>query len=95
VPEINVGLMRKYLSQGMKHELLKLINSQIASQIQAGLTFGDLKLVSPEINWARKLIANNAIPQAVMDDYLSTYIGLVQDTMGDNGTLILDWLRTQ
>ncbi|MEJ2757853.1 MAG: MerR family transcriptional regulator [Anaerolineales bacterium] len=75
VPEINVGLMRKYLSQGMKHELLKLINSQIASQIQAGLTFGDLKLVSPEINWARKLIANNAIPQAVMDDYLSTYIG--------------------
>lgn len=95
LPFVNVGILQKYIAEGMNHEMLMMINEQMASQIQAGLTFGDLSLVSGEIDWARKLISNNAIQQTMMDDYLNTYADLLEQGMGAEGALILDWLRTQ
>jgi len=93
--EVSVGLMHMFQAQGMKPEAISMINEQMASKIQAGLTFGDLSLVSGEIHWVRNLIANNAMPQAVMDTYLHAYADFLEGVMGEDGTLILDWLRTQ
>ena len=67
---MNAALMHKYMGSELGPDLLRMINRHMAEYIRAGLTFGDISLVSPEITWARAMISNNAIAQEYVNDYL-------------------------
>ncbi|MCB2179561.1 MerR family transcriptional regulator [bacterium] len=95
IPELNAALMQEYVASDMSHGLLSMINEQMASQIRAGLSFGDLTLIGGEIDWARTLLMNHAMPQAAIDDYLKAYLELLSEKMGGEGDVILTWLKTQ
>lgn len=95
LPDVHTALMQRYVDAGMELGLISMINQQMASKIRAGLQFGDLTLIGGEITWVRTLLENNAMPRSMMDGYLKAYMDILAEKMGEEGTLILDWLQTQ
>ncbi|MGD2027700.1 MAG: cobalamin-dependent protein, partial [Anaerolineales bacterium] len=93
--DMNAALINRYAGTELEPELLRMINRHMAEYIRAGLNFGDISLVSPEIAWARTMISNNAIAQNHMNDYLGDYVRFLEENLDQEGNVIIDWLKMQ
>ncbi len=65
----------------------------MSAGLEAALKLGDLTLLNREIGWVEELIVNHMPEGQPLPDYLDAYYQAVNQHMGDEGSLIIDWLE--
>jgi DNA-binding transcriptional MerR regulator len=92
-PTINAHVVSNYYIASEYVELIEMVNQQFSGTIQAGLAFGDLSLITPELAWADTLIENNQMSGHLIDEYLSFYRKAVEQELGKEGEILVNWLE--
>lgn len=72
---------------------LRIIHSFFADGIMAGLSFGDLDLLKLDVDWIAGYLKNLNISTSFLHLYFDAYAEAVEETIGEDGKLITDWLR--
>lgn len=83
------------LDTAEQHAFLKNANKALSQNIIAALTFGDMSLLSINIEWIKGLLVNYhyRIPHEIMRTYLSAYHQATTIYMDERGDLIVRWLQ--
>lgn len=73
---------------------LKNANKDLAQNIIAALTFGDMELLSTNLAWVQGLLVNYhyRMPEQMMKRYITAYYEAAKKYMDERGAIITDWL---
>ncbi len=84
------------LDTAEQHAFLRNANKDLSQNIIAALTFGDMSLLSTNIEWVKGLLINYhyRMPHEIMRTYLSAYHQAATIYMDERGDLIIRWLQT-
>lgn len=79
---------------GVQHSYLAGANRDFARCIIAALTLGDIGFVGSDLNWIEGLLMNYSyrLPRVVLHKYVDSYRIAVQQTMGERGKILTDWM---
>lgn len=74
---------------------LKNANKDLAQNIIAALTFGDIDLLDTNLEWVRGLLINfhYRMPEQTMATYMAAYCRACEAHLDERGEVLLDWLR--
>ncbi len=78
---------------GMKASTVTEFNDHLGGAIVAGLTLGDLDLITAEITWVQGLMANRRLPAQLLGRYLTAYQSAAADSLDARGAPIVAWLE--
>ncbi len=68
------------------------VNAFFGSRLSAALFFNDLSLLSIDLDWVKELLAARNIDQTGLDTYLEAYQRLIEETLGEAGRPIWNWI---
>jgi methanogenic corrinoid protein MtbC1 len=71
---------------------LALANRELALNIEAALTLGDMGFLGTDIEWITGLITNHALPAELLQGYLRAYCQAAQAHLDERGEPIVAWL---
>lgn len=71
---------------------LTLANEELARNIIAALTLGDMSFLSAGLEWIESLLDNHHLPRQLLRHYLNAYYQAAQTHLNGRGSLIVDWL---
>ncbi len=73
---------------------LKNANKDLAQNIIAALTFGDMELLSTNLTWVQGLLVNYhyRMPEQMLKRYITAYYEAAKTYMDERGAVITDWL---
>jgi DNA-binding transcriptional MerR regulator len=77
---------------GIDPEHLAMANAELARNIVAALTLGDMEFAGIVIEWAKKLLGNRGVPTRLLDDYLKAYYRAAETHLDERGQPIVSWL---
>ncbi len=91
------GILEGYVwqilrSEGMLPEHLRTVNFQLARDIAAALTFGDMALLDQEIAWTEQLLVNYAVPRSFLKRYLAVYYQVASEHLSRACEPVIEWL---
>jgi DNA-binding transcriptional MerR regulator/methylmalonyl-CoA mutase cobalamin-binding subunit len=91
------GLIEAQLGQalspmGIAPNHLALTNREIALDIGAALTLGDVDYMDAEIEWVESLMRNHRMPTEALHGYLRAYYQAAKMQLDERGEPILAWL---
>lgn len=91
------GILEGYVwqilrSEGILLEHLRTINFQLARDIAAALTFGDMTLLDQEIAWTEQLLVNYEIPRDFLKRYLAVYHQVAREHLSRACQPVIEWL---
>jgi DNA-binding transcriptional MerR regulator len=67
-------------------------HNNLAQNIIAALTLGDMEFIENDITWLEGLLLNTQIPLTQLYDYLNAYTKATKMYLDERGTLIVTWL---
>jgi methanogenic corrinoid protein MtbC1 len=73
-------------------EALRELNTDFVHAVVAALEFGDIDLVGEYLDWLEGLEGRARVPREVLYRYLEAYRQAAEVSLGDSGTLIINWL---
>jgi DNA-binding transcriptional MerR regulator len=78
-----------------EHTYLKNANKDLAQNIVAALTFGDMGLLSTNMEWVQGLLVNYhyRMPEEAMKSYMKAYYQACTTYMDERGDPVIQWLR--
>ena len=81
--------------QSIHQPLIKNANQDLAQNITAALTFGDMTLLEANLEWVRGLLVNYhyRMPDVALKLYLESYAEAVNEILDERGQVISDWFR--
>ncbi len=81
-----------HTNQGM---YLKNANSDLGQNIVAALTFGDMNLLSSNLDWVEGLLVNYhyRLPAQMLREYIKAYHDAAKEAMDERGDVITQWLQ--
>jgi len=68
------------------------VNRELAHNIIAALTLGDINLLDDSIDWLEGLCSNGRVPAGTLEDYLGIYYQAARAHMDERGAPIIKWL---
>jgi methanogenic corrinoid protein MtbC1 len=71
-----------------------LANQELARNIMAALTLGDVNLASLDISWVKGLLVNQQEPAETLQQFLTLYRQAAQANLDEQGEPIVNWLST-
>ncbi|MCP4142330.1 MAG: MerR family transcriptional regulator [Chloroflexi bacterium] len=91
-PNIHVHFFKETLPFNLARFSFHEINNFMSENILAALQLGNLDLLKNEFAWASTLIENHEKTQISGKDYLQLYANAIKKEIGDEATLLIDWL---
>jgi DNA-binding transcriptional MerR regulator len=91
---IQLGIWQELNISGIPYAHLTIANLNLAQNITAALTLGDISFLGTDIEWVTQLLRNLDIPQESLDRYISAYSKAIASQLGEEGRLISDYLVT-
>jgi DNA-binding transcriptional MerR regulator len=91
---IGAQLIRAHSSLGIPLHYISLANRELALNIEAALTLGNMAYLGADLDWVRGLLGNLQIPADTLKDYLAAYRQAVNDHLDEPGEPIVSWLGT-
>ncbi len=79
-------------TENISHDHLAYANIQLARNIIAALTLGDIQLVGPNLTWIEGLLSNYQMPTEQLHHYLKAYYQATKLHLDKRGQMIVDWL---
>jgi methanogenic corrinoid protein MtbC1 len=76
----------------LSQQRLAMINRELALNITAALTLGDLAFAGADLGWIEGLMENRQMPGALLKGYLSAYYRATRKYLDARGKPIVDWL---
>jgi DNA-binding transcriptional MerR regulator len=94
----NLGLIETELAslladRGFPVRYLPLANQELAQNIIAALSLGDMNYLGTDLDWITGLIENRTLPADSLNTYLDLYRQVVDRHLNDRGAPIVDWLE--
>jgi hypothetical protein len=89
---IEATLLRSLSSFSVVHEYVVMANRELALNIVAALSLGDMDYLGTDIAWLYGLLKNFRMPQDALTDYLAAYYQTAQEQLDDRGRPIVTWL---
>jgi len=77
---------------GIDPEHLAIANAEMARNIIAAITLGDMAFLGVDIEWVKGLLDNHRLPGESLDDYLQAYYQAAQTHLDERGQPIVRWL---
>lgn len=77
---------------GMLPEYLTIANTNLARNIIAALTLGDIDFLGADINWVEGLLTNHGLPADALPTFLDAYHQAAQTYLDERGAPIINWL---
>ncbi len=71
---------------------LAIANANLARNIIATLTLGDMKFLGPELSWIKGLLTNHGMPTRILDQYLKAYYQAAKTHLDERGEPVIAWL---
>ena len=69
-----------------------IVNRELARNIAAALTLGDVNFIDDSIDWVAGMSRNGHITAETMDSYLGVYLQAARIHLDERGAPIVDWL---
>jgi methanogenic corrinoid protein MtbC1 len=79
-------------SAGIRPDHLEIANTNLAQNILAALTLGDISFLKSDIEWVKGLLEHHGIPTMGVNSYLQSYAEAVMHELGESGSLIASFL---
>lgn len=92
LPQIEEHLARTLEATSVAPDHLALANRELALNIEAALTLGDMDFLGTDIEWIRGLITQRALPAESLKDYLHAYHQAAQAHLDERGEPVTAWL---
>jgi hypothetical protein len=73
-------------------EWFRMANRELARHIAAALALGEIGLLDDSLAWLRGMGQGEAVPAAVLDDYISAYAQAARAHLDDRAGPVLAWL---
>jgi methanogenic corrinoid protein MtbC1 len=73
---------------------IHIANDHLSQDIVAGLLFGDLDLIEPDLEWIRSLLAHRHLPGDRFERYLAAYTAASADVFGPGPHPIVSWMES-
>lgn len=89
---IEAHLWENVGSLDVRRDYLVIANSNLARNIMAALTLGDMNFISVDLDWVVGLLGNHHLPHALLWDYLGIYYQAAKQHLDERGAPILAWL---
>jgi DNA-binding transcriptional MerR regulator len=70
----------------------RMANRELARHITAALALGEIGLLDDSMAWLQGMGQGEAVPAAVLDDYISAYGQAAREHLDDRGGPVLAWL---
>jgi DNA-binding transcriptional MerR regulator len=87
------GRMLKIMeSIGIPYYHLTIANLNMARNINAALSLGDISLLGNDIEWVEGLLLNRGIPGDLLKEYITAYADVTKKEMDDHARIITDYL---
>jgi hypothetical protein len=87
--EGELAAQRPELARG---EWFRMANQELSRHIAAALALGEIGLMDESLAWLRGMGEGQAVPAAVLDDYISAYAQAAHTHLDDRGEPVLEWL---
>jgi DNA-binding transcriptional MerR regulator len=91
-PHIEEHLAQNLEATSIAPDHLALANRELARNIEAALTLGDMDFLGADIEWIRGLLTNYALPAESLQGYLRAYCQAAQAHLDERGEPIVVWL---
>jgi methanogenic corrinoid protein MtbC1 len=88
LPDIEQLLWENFSPPDFPTEYLEIANDNLAKNIRAALTLGDIRLISRDMDWVHGLLQTRRMPDQILGRYLETYARTVAEVLGDPGGYI-------
>jgi DNA-binding transcriptional MerR regulator/methylmalonyl-CoA mutase cobalamin-binding subunit len=79
-------------SLDVRRDYMVIANSNLARNIMAALTLGDMDFIGVDLDWVAGLLSNHSLPRALLQDYLGAYYQAARQHLDERGAPILAWL---
>jgi DNA-binding transcriptional MerR regulator len=89
---VEARALQQMTSAGINPRYLEIANANLARNIIATLTLGDISFLGNDIDWVKGLIQHQGIPTQIFTDYIRSYAEAIADELDDRGSLIADYL---
>ena len=91
---IGAQLIQAHSSLGIPSHYISLANRELALNIEAALTLGNMTYLGSDLDWVGGLLGNLQIPASALTDYLAAYRQAVKEHLDEPGEPIVSWLGT-
>jgi hypothetical protein len=89
---VEAQVSQKMTSAGLSPRQLEIANNNLARNIIAALTLGDISFLRSDIEWVKGLLKYQGVPTRIFNNYLRSYAEAVRGELDDRGSLIATYL---
>jgi DNA-binding transcriptional MerR regulator len=89
---IQAQLVQAHAPMGISPQHLALAHRELARNISAALTLGDMDFVGTDLDWLKGLLGHHGQPTGLLRDYLITYRQVARENLDERGEPIVNWL---
>jgi DNA-binding transcriptional MerR regulator len=90
---IEAHLTQDLADMGLTSDYLSMANRELALNISAALTLGNMDFLGKDIEWVKGLIRNYQMPSEVLHGYLVAYHRRAREVLDERGALVVAWLE--
>lgn len=90
--QIEARVLELSHQKGMNTDYLDEVGKYLSSSLSAALVLGDLTFLEPDLTWVKRLLEGREGSDLLIP-YLNTYSQAVNLEMGEEGSLITDWIN--
>ena len=89
---VEAQMVQQMTSVGISPVHLEIANTNLARNIIAALTLGEISLLRSDIEWVKGLFEYQGIPNRIINNFLRSYAKVVIDELDDRGSVIAAYL---
>lgn len=91
---VEADLARRLNPAWIDPRYLAVANQELASNIRAALSLGDVDYLGTDIDWLKGLLSNYGLPADTLAKYLVSYYEAANEHLDDGAALVVQWLHT-
>jgi DNA-binding transcriptional MerR regulator len=92
LPDIESVIWKEMMKVEIPYPQIIIANLNMAQNIVAALTLGDIAYLNYDLQWIGDLLRNYSIPDEYLSHYVSTYAQTVSNELDQGGQFISDYL---
>jgi DNA-binding transcriptional MerR regulator len=89
---IEAKVQQQMTVSGITSRHLEIANTNLARNIIAALTLGDISFLRSDLEWVRGLLEYQGIPTQIFNNFIRYYAEVVASELDDRGSLIANYL---
>ncbi len=91
-PLVEAELSRRLTGSHLTLQERAVANGNLADEVGAGLTFGTLDALGPDLDWIGGTLVHRHVPEIVLREYLAAYERAAAAVLDERGKPVVEWL---